>query len=63
MTGGNVYAIEHRVQLATNQNGTVTVSAVERDGSGTIIGPVKPSRGGQDIEECKQWEEAQRSRP
>lgn len=63
MTGGNVYAIEHRVQLATDQNGTVAVSAVERDGSGTIIGSVKPSRGGQDIEECKQWQEAQQPLP
>ena len=58
MTGGHVYAIEHRVQLASDRNGTVAVSAVERDGSGTTIGTVAPTRGNQDIEECKQWQEA-----
>jgi hypothetical protein len=56
MTGGHVYAIEHHIQLASNQNGTVTVSAFELDGSGAIIEPVAPSRGAQDIEECKRWE-------
>jgi len=59
MTGGHVYAIEHRVQMGSDRNGTVRVSAIERDGHGAIIGPVAPSRGAQDIEECKQWEQAQ----
>jgi hypothetical protein len=63
MTGGHVYVIESRVQMGTNQNGTVTVSAVERDGDGTIVGPVNPSRGAQDIQECREWERAQQPAP
>jgi hypothetical protein len=63
MTGGHIYAIEHRVQLASNQNGTVAISALERDGSGAVFGPVAPSRGRQDIEECKEWERAQQPVP
>jgi len=57
MSGGHVYSIEHRVQVASNRNATVAVSAHERDGNGTILGPVVPSRGPQDIEDCKQWNE------
>jgi len=63
MSAGHLYAIEHRVQMGTNRNGTVTVSALERDGSGAMIGPVAPVRGAQDIEACKQWEQAQPTVP
>jgi hypothetical protein len=63
MSAGHLYAIEHRVQMGTNRNGTVTVSALERDGSGAMIGPVAPVRGAQDIEDCKQWQEAQPTAP
>jgi hypothetical protein len=63
MTGGRIYAIEHSVQLASNQNGTVSVAAFERDGSGALIGPVAPVQGAQDIANCKQWAEAQQSSP
>ena len=63
MTAGHAYVIEHRVQMASNRVGIVTVSAVERDASGVLIGPVPPSRGGQDIEDCRQWETARQSSP
>ena len=59
MTAGNVYSIETRHQMGTNQNGSVFVSAVERDGSGMVIGQLPPSRGAADVEACKQWEKAQ----
>ena len=63
MTAGHAYAIEHRVQMGSDRNGTVTVSAIERDGQGTVVGPVSPSRGAQEIEECRQWEQAQKPVP
>lgn len=63
MSAGHVYVIEYRVQMGSNRNGTVTVSALERDGSGAAIGPVAPVRGAQDIEDCKQWQEAQQTSP
>ena len=63
MTGGRVYSIEHRVQMGSDRNGTAAISAQERDGNGAIIGPVAPSRGAQDIEDCKQWEKAQQPAP
>jgi len=63
MTAGHAYVIEHRVQMGSDRNGTVTMSAVERDASGAIVGPVPPVRGGQDIEDCKQWAEAQQPAP
>ena len=59
MTAGHAYVIEHRVQMASNRSGSVNVSAVERDASGATVGPVPPVRGGQDVEDCKQWAEAQ----
>ena len=63
MSAGHVYVIEHRVQMSSNRNGTVTVSALERDGSGAMMGPVAPVRGAQDIEDCKQWDQAQATAP
>jgi hypothetical protein len=63
MMAGHAYVIEHSVQLASNRNATATVSAFERDGSGALIGPVAPVRGGQDTEECRQWEESQKPAP
>jgi hypothetical protein len=63
MPAGHAYVIEHRVQVASNRTGTVTVTAVERDGSGAIVGPVSPVSGAQDIEDCKQWQAAQSPAP
>ena len=59
MIAGHLYVIEHRVQMASNRNGTVTVSALERDGRGALVRPIPPSRGVQDIEDCKAWAHAQ----
>ena len=63
MSAGHIYGIEYRVQMSSNRNGTVTVSALERDGSGAMISPVAPVRGAQDIEDCKQWQEVQPTAP
>ena len=63
MVGGHTYAIEHQVHMGSDRIGSVTVSATERDGSGAVVAQVPPSRGAQDIEDCRQWAPSQQPSP
>ena len=63
MTGGHAFVIEHQIHMNSDRNGSVTVSATERDGGGAIVAKVAPSRGAQDIEDCRQWDPSQQATP
>jgi hypothetical protein len=55
MQPGHSYGIEIRLQTTGSAIGWVKIDAVERDGSGVVLGHIAPLRSEAELQACQAW--------
>jgi len=63
MRGGFIYSIEYQLRMGSAQHGSMAMSALERSGSGDVVGSFSPISSNQDVEDCRQWEKTHAPSP